>query len=366
MAKLFRMKLIHSTFLTLAGLSWMAGPVLAQDPVANQDFTILLGAPVSDPVFTVFGVGFDGTGTLYGVEFEEGNRLFRLGKGETKQTFIGGSYLKSNRGSGKSGGDGGNVGEALFSGMHDLAVLRNGDLLLAETWSQRVRRVDGQTAMVSTLAGTGQRGYSGDGGPAADANNSGIYSCYLTSDESQLYLADLENARVRRVDLKTGRIQLVAGNGKKGPLIQGALATETPVPSPRAVTVAPDGTVYIVSREGNALFKIERSQKITTVVNVTGTKGTGGDGGDALQAQMNGPKNACTDSQGNVYIADAENHTIRKYDPLTGKIWLLAGTPGKNGTGVGELNRPHGVCVGPDHWLYIADSYNHRVVKVRL
>ena len=171
------------------------------------------------------------------------------------------------------------------------------------------------------------------------------------------------------VDLKSGSVSTVAGNGQKGVPKDGAEAIAAPLVDPRAVTVDRKGNVYVLERSGNALRVVDAQGKIRTVVG-TGQKGASGDGGPALDATMNGPKHLCVDLQDNVIIADTENHMIRKYSPSTGKIVRVAGS-GKKGTGgIGgppeeaELNQPHGVTVDRHGVLFISDSSNNRVLKI--
>jgi DNA-binding beta-propeller fold protein YncE len=138
---------------------------------------------------------------------------------------------------------------------------------------------------------------------------------------------------------------------------------------PRAVAVDGKGNVYILERSGHALRVVDAEAKIRTVVG-TGKAGASGDGGDAQQATLNGPKHLCIDAEGNVLIADTENHVIRKYLPREGTILRVAGTGKKGSSGVGgnplqaELNQPHGVTVHASGILYIADSSNNRVLRI--
>jgi sugar lactone lactonase YvrE len=204
--------------------------------------------------------------------------------------------------------------------------------------------------------------------PADRVRAAGPYNIALDPAGAQLFIADLR--RIHAIDLATGRTRVVAGNGEKGVPKDGALATESPLFDPRAVTADRRGNLYILERNGHALRVVDRDGRIRTVVNASGEKGASGDGGDALQATLNGPKHLCVDLEDNVIIADAENNLIRKYVPATGKILRVAGT-GKVGTaGLGgppelsELHRPHGVTVHRDGTLYITDSYNNRILKI--
>jgi DNA-binding beta-propeller fold protein YncE len=308
---------------------------------------------------TPFGVEFDKAGNLYFVELN-GHRVCRVdAKG----------VLTTVAGTGKKGdaGDGGPALEAQFNGMHNLAIAPNDDLLLADTWNNRVRKIDARTQLVSTIAGTGERGFSGDGGPATQATFGNIYCASLDPQAQQLYLADLDNRRIRAVDLKTGIVKTVAGNGATGAPKDGAVAVNAPLLDPRAVAVNAKGEIYILERTGNALRVVGRDGKIRTVA---GTGAKGADGGNALEATLNGPKHLCFDLEGNVLIADSENHLIRKYLPASGKIVRVAGNGQKGTNGLNgppeqaELNQPHGVTVHRDGTLFIADSSNGRVLKI--
>jgi DNA-binding beta-propeller fold protein YncE len=268
-----------------------------------------------------------------------------------------------------SGGDGGPADRALLNGPHSLAVARNGDVFVADTWNNRVRKIDAASGRITTVAGTGRKGFGGDGGAADRADFGGIYCLALDESRQTLDLADLDNRRIRRVDLKTGIVRTVAGNGKKGMPADGAVATEAPLVDPRAVAIDGEGHLYILEREGHALRVVDRTGKIRTLAG-TGKAGDGGDGGDARRARLNGPKHLCVLGQGNVLIADTENHRIRVYDPADSTIRTLAGTGRKGKGGLGgppsqaELSQPHGVAVGPGEIVYIADSSNNRILKI--
>jgi sugar lactone lactonase YvrE len=300
-----------------------------------------------------FGVDFDRAGNMFIIEMVTGNRLLKV-DGRGVLTHIAGQSKP---------GDAGDNGPALaaqFNGPHNIAVLPDGDVLIADTWNGRVRRIHLATGTVSTVTGFNV--------PRERARTNGPFCIALDATGTQLYIADLRQVHV--LDLKTGQARVVAGNGEKGVPPDGAVAVNAPLFDPRAVAADRLGNLYILERNGHALRVVGRDGRIRTVVNAAGTKGASGDGGEALAATLNGPKHLCVDQDNNVIIADAENHLIRKYIPATGKIVRVAGT-GKSGTaGVGgapdlcELNRPHGVTVHRDGTLFITDSYNNRILKI--
>jgi DNA-binding beta-propeller fold protein YncE len=308
-----------------------------------------------------FGVGFSQAGDITIVEMI-GQRVCRV-DGKGKLTVIAGTGAKGNA------GDDGPATKAEFNGPHSLLVTPNGDVYVADTWNNRVRKIDAKTGIISAFAGTGDKGFAGDGGPAAKAKFGGVYCAAFDPRHERLYLADLDNRRIRAIDLKSGMVTTVAGNGAKGVPEDGAEAIKAPLVDPRAVAVDAKGNIYILERSGHALRVVDSHGKIRTVVG-TGKQGASGDGGDARQATLNGPKHLCIDPDGNVLIADTENHLIRKYIPSSGKILRIAGT-GKNGKGglggppdKAELSQPHGVQVSPTGEIYIADSSNDRVLRI--
>jgi sugar lactone lactonase YvrE len=300
-----------------------------------------------------FGVDFDRSGRLFIIEMASGNRLLSLDNSGRLQ------HLAGTAEAGYSG-DGGPAAAAQFNGPHNLVILPDGNVLIADTWNGRIRKIDMQSGVISTLLGYGV--------PAARAKAEGPYCISLDPKGIRLYIADLR--RVQALDLATGKLSLVAGNGEKGVPADGMVATQAPLVDPRAVAADRQGNVYILERNGHALRVVSPDGKIRTVVNASGQKGATGDGGDARAATMNGPKHLCIDRDDNVIIADAENNLVRKYVPATGKILRVAGTGKKGAAGLDgapeqcELARPHGVTVGLDGLLFITDSYNDRILKI--
>jgi sugar lactone lactonase YvrE len=309
-----------------------------------------------------FGVEFTAAGVMFIVEMVSGNRLLHVDRAN-KLTVVAGNGVKG------YAGDGGPAKDAQFNGPHNLAIAPDGTIYLADSWNYRIRAIDPKTNTIHTIAGTGKKGYSGDGGPAVAADFSTIIQIVLSPAAKHLYLADIDNRRVRRIDLTSGKVETVAGNGQKGAPKDGEDARSQPLADPRAVVASVDGSLYILERSGNALRHVDPAGKIHTVAG-TGKAGLSGDGGPALAATMNGPKHLCLDKDGSVLIADAENNVIRRFDPKTRLITRVTGTGKKGAAGLGgnplacELNRPHGVTVSPDGILYITDSYNNRILRV--
>jgi streptogramin lyase len=325
-------------------------------------------ARVNEP----FAVAFDREGALYGVEYGRGNRLFRVSAapGSTPE-FVAGKFHVTGQAATFPPGEAAAAGEVRFQGLHDVAVAPNGLVYVADTFNHRICVFDPARGTVAVAAGTGAAGFGGDGGPAVAATFHQAYCGTLTPDARALLVADLKNARLRRIDLASVTVTTVAGNGKSGRPIDGGRATETPLAGPRAACQAEDGTIYLALREGNALVAI-RDGTIRTVVNASGKSGHAGDGGPAREALLAGPKFVALDSHGRVLIADTENHCIRRYDPRSGRIELVAGTPGRPGAAIGpdllstRLARPHGCRLDPAGRLVIADSDNDRIIAGEL
>jgi DNA-binding beta-propeller fold protein YncE len=303
-----------------------------------------------------FGTAFDANGNLFIVEMASGSRVLKIDRGGLL------TLVASHAKAGDAGGAAAEVPVLTvpFNGPHNIAVLPGGDILVADTWNGCVRRLDLNRKTVTTLPGFSV--------PADKARSAGPYCITLDPSGVRLHIADLR--RVHEIDLATGRARIVAGNGQKGVPPDGALATEAPLSDPRAVAADRQGNLYILERGGNALRVVGSDGRIRTVVNASGRKGAGGDGGPALAATMNGPKHLCIDLDDTVVIADAENNLIRRYVPATGQILRIAGTGKKGAAGLGgppercELSRPHGVMVDRDGTLFIADSYNNRLLKI--
>ena len=321
------------------------------------------GAPAKECVLREpFGAEYLPDGTLAIIEMVSGNRLLRVDKAGVMKV-IGGTGVKG------FSGDGGDVRKAQINGVHNIAVTPAGDIFLSDAWNFRVRKINASTGVITTFAGTGKKGFSGDGGPADKAEFGTVIQVALDPAAKHLYVADIDNKRIRRIALETGIVETVAGNGQAGKPADGAVAKDAPLSDPRAVVAAADGSFYILERGGNALRFVDAAGKIKTVAG-NGKPGLSGDGGPALDATMNGPKHLCLDRDGSVIIADAENQVVRRYDPKTGKITRVAGTGKKGTAGLGgdpiscELARPHGVTIAPDGTLYITDSYNNRVLRI--
>lgn len=318
-----------------------------------------------------FAVAFDAEGRLYGVEFSRGNRLFRVERpaadGTSKVTFVAGVFHAGDHKTVAAPDAETDAATVRFNGPHDVAVAPDGTVYVADTFAHRIRAYDPIAARVSVVAGTGLPGFSGDGGAAVAATFNQAYCCSLTTDAKAILVADIGNARLRRIDLAEQSIVTIAGNGTSGKPIDGEKPLETPLAGPRAACMAADGTIYLALREGNAVTAI-KDGKLRSVVNASGKSGYGGDGGVARDALLAGPKYVVMDRKGRLLIVDTENHCIRRYDPARGTIETVAGMPGKAGAAVGDtwrdtqLRRPHGARIGPQGRLYVADSDNDRIL----
>jgi hypothetical protein len=284
-------------------------------------------------------------------------------------------------GNGKKGytGDGGPATQAAFNEPYAVVVNERDDLFIVDRLNAVVRKVDGKTGVVTTVAGNGKKGHAGDGGPGADAMLREPNDCCLDG-KGGLLIADVADWRIRRLDLKTGVITTFAGVGKakitaktkidRAACGDGGQADKAVLVGARAVCVDGKGNTFVCEREGSAIRKIDAKGVITTIAG-TGEWGFTGDGGDAKTAVFAGPKGIRCDAQGNLYVVDCENHCIRKIDAGTNVVTNVAG--GRKGTGGDNgpatkagMDRPHGCIIDANGALYIADTNNHRVRVVSL
>lgn len=264
-------------------------------------------------------------------------------------------------------GDGGPATRADLNEPYGVVISRRGEIFFADRLNRRVRKIDG-TGIITTLAGDGGGKYHGDGGPASVAGLAEPNGLAFNADQSVLFIADVADHRVRAVDLGRGTIATFAGTGEGRHDGDGGPAERAAIFGARAVALAPDGGLYVMERQGSSI-RVIRNGIITTVAG-TGARGYAGDGGDAKVAVFNAPKEMAVDATGNIFVVDTENHAIRLIDATTWVVTTIAGSgtahPGGDGGPAAEagLARPHGVCIGPDGAAYIGDSENHRVRKI--
>ena len=336
----------------------LAGEVKTVAGTGRNEFAGDGGAAVDAGVGGPFGVVLGPDGALYVCETT--THLVRrvdLKKG-TVSTVAG---------SGKRGyaGDGRPATKALLNEPYEVRFDSKGNMLFVEMQNHVVRRVDAKTGVISTIAGTGKKGFSGDEGPATKAEFNVPHSIALDSNDA-IYVCDIGNHRVRRIDPVTGVVTTFSGTGERKATPDGAPAAGTPLNGPRTIDFDGQQSLYLALREGNAVYRIDLKQQALHHLAGTGKSGYLGDGGPAKSALLAGPKGIAVDAKGDIYLADTESHTIRVVRANSGIIETIVGD-GKAGDGPDgdplkcRLNRPHGVFVGSDGRVFIGDSSNNRV-----
>ena len=259
------------------------------------------------------------------------------------------------------GGDGAAATEAQLNLPNGVALDGSGNLYIADTSNHRIRKVD-SSGNISTVAGSGTAGFGGDGGSATDTaarlnNPNGV----ALDGAGNLYIADTWNRRIRTVD-SSGNISTVAGGGSS--LANGIMATTARLNFPNRVAVDGSGNLYIADTNNHRIRKADSSGNISTVAG-NGTSSFGGDGGAATAAQLKNPRGVALDGSGNLYIADTSNDRIRKVDSSGNISTVAGGSIGDGGAAGGaQLNNPRGVALDGSGNLYIADTDNDRIRKV--
>jgi len=266
-------------------------------------------------------------------------------------------------------GNGGPALKASFNLPHEIRFDKAGHLYVVDMMNHAVRKIDAQTGVISNFAGTGRMGYSGDGGLATEAQFNKPHSIQFGPD-GQLYVCDIGNHVIRRIELTTNQITTFAGTGKPGTTVDGAPITGTPLNGPRSIDFDRQGNLWLATREGNQVFKMDLIAGRIYHIAGTGKSGFQGNGGLAKEALLKGPKGIAIDQENNVWLADTESHSVRMINSKTGKIELVAGTgtPGDGPDGDPlkcNLARLHGIFVERDGSVVIGDSEAHKLRVLR-
>jgi sugar lactone lactonase YvrE len=247
-------------------------------------------------------------------------------------------------------GDGGTATNAKLRYPYNVFVDTAGNIFIVDTMNYRIRRVDAGTGIITTVAGDGNAGNRGDGGPATAASIRKSFDAAVDG-EGNLYIADTHNHIIRKVDATTGIITTVVGNSNAGYTGDGGLATDAELNKPYSVFVDPFGNIYLADTKNDVIRMVDGTTNIITTVAGNGTSGDSGDGGPATQAQLDEPKGVWVDSSDNIFIADTYNDRIKRVDATTNVITTVAGTGsyGYNGDNIlatdAALFTPTDICV---------------------
>ncbi len=344
--------MILTTSLVLAAtgdISTLAGD---GNGATTGDGGVSTSAQLNSPV----GVGIDSSGNVYITEYS-GNVVRKVDSSGNISTIAG-------TGTAGFSGDGGLATSAQVSSPYDVMADGAGNIYIADSGNHTIRKID-NSGTISTIAGTGVGGFSGDGGLATSAqlnNPSGVGM----DTSGNIYVADQNNQRIRKIDL-SGNISTVAGNGTAGFSGDGGLATAAQLRNPYALKVNGTGEIFIADADNNRVRKVDASGNISTVAG-NGTTGLSGDGAAATSAQLYSPSGIELGAGGGFYIGDTLNARVR-FVSGGGTISTVAGTTaGFSGDGgpatSAQTNQVYGVAVGTDGTLYIADILNNRVRAV--
>ena len=243
------------------------------------------------------------------------------------------------------------------------------DIYSADRGNSVVRKISYSSGIITTVAGSGSPGFSGDGGLATTAQLNGPQDISLDA-LGNLYIIDLYNNRIRKVDVSTGIISTIAGTGVLGFSGDGGLATAAELAHPSGIAFDFIGNLYFCDANNQRVRKIDMSTGIINTIAGTGTLGYSGDGGPALNAKFNFPVEVFVQSNGNIYIGDANNYRIRKIDAATGIITTIAGTglgsySGDGGLAISaEIKEVYGIFVDRNGNLYFSDANNYKIRRI--
>uniref|UniRef100_Q01U05 NHL repeat containing protein n=1 Tax=Solibacter usitatus (strain Ellin6076) TaxID=234267 RepID=Q01U05_SOLUE len=315
------------------------------------------GAATNAQLNTPLGVAVDAAGNLY-VSDTLNNLVRRVDTKGVITTFAG-------NGTAGFGGDGGAAASAQLNNPQGLAVDSAGNLYIADTQNHRVRKVSG--GVMSTVAGSGTSGFAGDGGAATSAQLNAPFSVALDA-AGNLYIAEFSNNRIRKV-ATNGNISTLAGTGVSGYSGDGGPATSAQLNGPQAVAVDGSGNVYVADTANNRVRKIGPTGLITTVAG-NGIGGFSGDGGPATSAQVGNPNGLALDSVGNVFITDGSARVRKLF--ISGIISTIAGGGNRGYSGDGgnafaaQLNGPSGLAINSTGALFVADALNNAVRMLQI
>ncbi len=272
-------------------------------------------------------------------------------------------------GAGSFGGDGGPATNAKLYYPTGVCLDRDGNIFLADGVNQRIRRIDGATGIITTVAGNGIAGYNGDNIPATDAKLNAPCDVY-TDTSGNVYIADGLNNRIRKITTSSGLITTVAGTGVIGSSGDGGMATNAELSGPVGVCLDNTGNIYIADYDNNKVRKIDIVSGIISTIAGNGTAAYNGDGIPAISAEINGAIQVAADDSGNVFICDQWNHRVRKVNKNTGIITTIAGNgvSGYSGNDSAatnaKINQPSGICFDKHGNIFLAEYGNGTIRKI--
>lgn len=353
-------------------------------------FANLIGSASAGSVTTLVGNGTAGysdsqVSEPYGMTLGPDGALYfcDLGNQRVRRLDLKTKHMTTVAGNGKAGytGDGGPAVEASLKAPHELLFDKKGDLYFAERDNHVIRKVDMRTGIISTVAGTGAPGFGGDGGPGVKAQLRQPH-CVLLDRDGSLLICDIGNHRLRRLHLDSGIIETYAGSDQTTAPPDGTPVSQAALNGPRTLAMAPNGDIFIALREGNSIYRIDRRHQTVHRIAGTGEAGYAGDGGPALRAKFGGmptspaaarsagPKGLAYGPDGNLYVVDTESNAIRRIDLKSGIISTVLGT-GEHGDGpetsplACKLSRPHAILFVKGQ-LFVADSEADRIRILQL
>lgn len=321
----------------------------------SGDGGLAVSAELAQPVSVVK----DGSGNIY-ISDQGNHRIRKIAAATGNITTIAGSST-----SGYSG-DGGAATSAKLYYPYGIAVDGSGNVYIADQANNRIRKVTVSTGVITTIAGSGTAGFSGDGSAATSAqlNNP---SAIAIDGSGNVFIADQYNQRIRKITASTGNISTIAGTGTYSYSGDGGAATSATFQNPTGIEIDASGNIYIADLFNHVIRKITASTGVITTVAGSGTAGYSGDGSAATSANLNYPTDIALDDSGNIYISVQYSHRIRKVSALTGNISTVAGTGSAGYSGDGgpatsaQINYPTGISADAGGNLYIADRENHRI-----
>ena len=297
------------------------------------------------------------SGNLYLAE--TGNHVIRKVDASGILTTVAGTGMQG------FSGDNGLATAALLDSPQGLALDSTGNLYIADTHNQRIRRLSFTTGILTTVAGTGVAGFSGDGGPAIAATFS-LPTALALDSSGNLYLADTGNHRIRRIDAGTGMISTIAGTGMQGFTGDNGPAISASIDSPTGLAVAAK-TLYLADTHNHRIRKIDLGTGVISTIAGNGSLGFSGDTGMATSAALALPRGLIADASGNLYLADSENHRIRRIDAGTGLISTVAGNGTQIFAGDGSpaisasMDSPRAITLSPNALVTLTDTGNQRI-----